>query len=324
MPTLVYLLYGNAPTYQAELTYSVLSALRQARGETPRIVLYCDAVGARPDLPVETVILSEQTLNDWSMQGAYGHKVKLHVVGDALTRFGSKVCFVDTDTEFRKSPTLLFQRIARRESLMNACDGLLGEMSQWSEMLDLTAATDLAQMVRPDARMLNSGLIGVHVAQLGAIQDAIATAERLYRIKPVFNVEQFAVGHHLSQAGHVSFAEDVIEHYWGYRRITYHAKIPAALATLNGVYTRETARDLPEIIPARKPLIARIAARAYAGVHGLDKDARYAYLAYLSSRLLADRTDRRIMQSVVRQAVTAMPDSAGFVHRHMPGAAALL
>ena len=281
-PTLLYLVYGDNPVYQQELSYSVLSALRESRAPL-HIQLYCDAANQRPDLPVTSYVFTEEYRHSWTFGGTYNHALKLFVLRHALERMGDKVCFVDTDTAFLDDPAVLFDRISDSSAVMHADEGVLGDLHSWDAMLPKAATAGFADTVHAGARMYNSGLIGVSPAMAGMLAQASGLARDLYQIEPVFNIEQFVLGALLSRACDIRLAEDLVDHYWGYRRYIYHGRIPTALERLGGFYTAESAKLLPVITDPEKPFLARLWARLHGKIHKTDADYRFAYLAYLAS-----------------------------------------
>lgn len=295
--TLLYLVYGKDPKYQLELSYSVLSALREARGPL-QILLFCDEANQRPDLPVISNVISDEDRDAWTFGGTYHHVMKIFALRHALAHVGGKVCFVDTDTAFRADPQLIFDRISDTSVAMHAHEGQLKDLHSWTTLLQKAGHTEHAKAVYPDAPMFNSGLIGVTSAQDASLEAACALAKALYAIEPVFNIEQFVLGALLGQSADIRLAEDVLEHYWGYRRYVYHARIPPALATLSDGYSAKTATRLPVISEPPKPLIARLWARIHGQVHGMDANYRFAYLSYLANGAAQDAETRMIWADI--------------------------
>lgn len=114
-----------------------MSALRHAGGGDPgfRIVLACDAESRRDDLPVENWILTQQQMQDWSLDGRYSHAIKLFVMAEALRREKGPVCFADTDTDFHASPAEIFAMISDRTSVMQANEGRIERHGEWQSLL---------------------------------------------------------------------------------------------------------------------------------------------------------------------------------------------
>jgi len=320
-PSLVYLLYGPQPEYRLEMTYSLMSALAQlAPDETPpQTILYCDAQNALPDLPVVHRIVSDEDRQAWSLDGRYPHAIKAFVLRDALSQVQDRVMFVDTDTDFRASPWVLLNRIGADQALMHAIDGKLSDFPEWAGLVRAAAGADLADIVNPEATMYNSGLIGVHPGMADQIDLAIGVMDRLFSLDPVFNVEQFALGAMLARGGPCALGADAVEHYWGWRRHVYHAKMPDALAELGGRFTPEGARRLTPVALPTKPLVARLRIRLLAALHNMNPGQRFAVLAYLCSRTTKVPGEKAMWENIAREMIRSDPDRARFAARHLGG-----
>ncbi|MGC3940461.1 hypothetical protein ACOTTU_21885 [Roseobacter sp. EG26] len=294
--TLLYLVYGQNQKYQQELSYSVLSAFREAKEETSdlQVLLFCDAANQRPDLPVTSYVMSEEERRLWTLEGTYNHAIKIFALRKALEIAGGKVCFVDTDTAFKQNPRRLFDRITKTSAIMHASEGVLSDLHSWSSLLGKAAAAGLDDVVSPSARMYNSGLIGVMPTMSEALEEACTLMRRLHEIEPVFNIEQFVLGALLPRDGEMQLAEDLVDHYWGYRRHIYHGQIPSALAALKGQYSAQTAQNLPVITDPQKPLAAKLRARIHAMLNQTDATYRFGYLAYLASGSAGSAEERDV------------------------------
>jgi hypothetical protein len=95
----LYLDYGGRAEVRRELRYSLIS-LRQELGAGALIAIYTDVPAIYANWPVEVVDIAAQT-QTWSGGGLYHHRIKPAVVLDALRRFDSPVCFVDSDSIIR-------------------------------------------------------------------------------------------------------------------------------------------------------------------------------------------------------------------------------
>jgi hypothetical protein len=322
-PSLVYLLYGPNPAYRMEMTYSLMSAFaRLAPGEAlPQTILYCDAQNALPDLPVAHRIISDEDRRVWSLDGRYPHAIKAFVLRDALSQVQDRVMFVDTDTEFRASPWVLLNRITGDQALMHAIDGRLSDAPAWAGLIRNAAGTGLVDTVYPAATMYNSGLIGVHPGMADQVDLAIALMDHLFALDPVFNIEQFALGAIFARGRSLALGADAVEHYWGWKRHVYHARIPDALTLVDGRFTPEGVRQLlPVRLPA-KPLRAQLRARLLAVLHGMNPDQRFATLAYQCSRMTRIPGECAMWENIARDMIRLDPDRTGFTARHLGGLA---
>ena len=237
----LYLDYGGKARYRRELKYSLIS-LAQALAGAPdaRIVVYTDAPAVYAGWPVEVVDIGGRVA-DWSGQGLYHHRIKPAVVLDALGRFKTPVCFLDSDSIVgpgfhaevadKLAPKEVFATVKcsvvmNRFELMNPFPPLRG----FRTVLPHLGAYhyDLEQ-----SWMFNSGLIGVSPGHEPLLEATLAFIDALIgRAKKFPTIEQFALSEvcRLNQTP-ISEVRDTFVHYWqGRRRIYMQARIAAALS----------------------------------------------------------------------------------------------
>lgn len=220
MKTLAYLCYGSGPHYD-ELVFSVLSAVHRLRGaRTPcRIVVYTDTPGAFHDLPVQTAVLSEQTLKEWTGPFGYQYRRKILVVKDALERFGGRLLFVDCDTYFARHPDRAFAAVRPGHTLMHIAEYCLRDRSGWKLAaglldVDLRDLSGRRWQMTPTTAMFNSGVIGLHESALPLLDEVIHLNDEIYSHVPLTNIEQFAFSVCLSRHTRLHQAYRVVHHYW--------------------------------------------------------------------------------------------------------------
>ena len=92
-PLFVYLCYGPAKENARELRYS-LETLRDEIGPDGGVAVYTDRPGEFAGLDV-TLVDAAELLRD-AFAHAYRHRVKTHVLADALRRFGRPCVMLDT------------------------------------------------------------------------------------------------------------------------------------------------------------------------------------------------------------------------------------
>ena len=97
---LLYLIYGNQDVYRREAKFSILTALSHVKnGELPCIRILTDRPQDYAGWPVETVLLTEETLTRWQGENGYHHRRKACAMAAGL-KLAEKTLFVDTDTLF--------------------------------------------------------------------------------------------------------------------------------------------------------------------------------------------------------------------------------
>jgi hypothetical protein len=290
MGVLLYLLYGQNERYHRELTYSVASArhhLGTAAGGV-RIVYASDRENARPDLGVESVILTSGQLYAWQEHGAYNHALKPNAVRHFLDVFDAPVVWVDTDTIFRSSPKALFDRIGPGRTLMHASEGKLRDiargLSYFDDILQAHGGRYGAYTVTADSEMCNSGVFGLHPQDRGLIDDAVALMQDMRSVKQVFSSEQLATAVVFARRSVLSFADDVVDHYFGSPRRYLAYQIGRLYPTRSVDAFNRLADHLPplakELPVALRP---RLVARLRRALRGISITEAYAFALYLEA-----------------------------------------
>jgi len=237
----LYLDYGGRPQYRRELKYSLIS-LRQELGERSdaQIVVYTDAPQTYAVWPAAVVNIAPH-MAEWSQGGLYHHRIKPAVVLDALKRYRTTVCFLDSDSIVKPgfhaevvdklAPKEVFATVKcsvvmNRFELMNPFPPLRGFRTR----LPHAGAYhyDTAQ-----SWMFNSGLIGASPGHEPLLEDTMAFIDALIgRTRKFPTVEQFALSEvcRLNQIP-ISEVRDSFVHYWqGRRRIYMADRIEKALS----------------------------------------------------------------------------------------------
>ncbi|WP_375401975.1 hypothetical protein [uncultured Sphingomonas sp.] len=227
--TLLFFCYGSDAVYDQTI-YAVLTALRFAPEPRPfRIAVYCDRPEAFAPLPVEAIRTEPATLEAWLAGSDYIHRRKTCVLIDAIERFGGRIAFLDSDTYFKKSPMRLFDRIGPGRVCFHLCEGFLRSTgTPFDRALDrqLTEhppSMPSGEVVRVDARtrMWNTGVVGIHAADLATLRDALALSDAIWDGadpdgpygRKIHHAEQFAMGHAFRRH-HIVEAADLVHHYW--------------------------------------------------------------------------------------------------------------
>jgi hypothetical protein len=274
---LAYLLYGPKPEYRAELTFSVLTALRLLGPQDEvQIVIVTDEAEALRGLPVRVLPLAAGEMREWTQDGAYTHRAKPLALRKVLREFGAAAALVDTDTYFKGDPRRLFERIGPGRALMHDREGYtLAGATEWLPVV-------AAGVVPADTEMLNSGVIGVDPEDAGLLERAVETIDRIRAVAPVFNAEQVGVALGLRTEAEIGFCADVLAHYWGYLRPFLLLEVQRFLAANAGASADAliagSAGVRVELPPKR--LVDRVAAKALSKLRGWSPGYGYAWLCY--------------------------------------------
>jgi hypothetical protein len=208
-----------------ETRYSLLTAFSFVPPEegSIRYLVITDQPSAFSDLTVDTQFLDEATVRRWLNGDNYGARMKICSVQDTLQRFGGKVVFIDTDTFFKASPQLLFDRVRNGATLLHVAEGRASELTRTGRLETAFTGTPLHDSkglncaIGNDPIMWNSGVIGVDHSDAGLLQDALTILDQLRSNSPsrdIHTIEQFAVGVAFARGGRIREAIDVVYHYW--------------------------------------------------------------------------------------------------------------
>ncbi len=290
MQRLLYLVHGDSPRAQQELSYSVLSALKQGLGDC-EILLACDEANQRGDLPVTHRLLPPSRVASWQAQGICG---QLHVLHDVLAERRGPVCLIQTDTVFCAPPARLFERIAEQGALVLDRDGWLAGRRSWDAALSETQSKGQKGLLAPGTEMLNPGVIGLSTTLEACLTSAISTLETLPESSPIAEREQFCFSAALSMSGiDPTFASAEVRRYQGPLRHVYHGRFDSMFPPGAPVNTALAPR-LPEITEPPKPFLLRLRARAKRLATGSGLAFESGYLAYLCAFAAPTATGRNV------------------------------
>jgi hypothetical protein len=217
---LVYLVYGPDGKMD-ELVYSVLSALHTLGPETNnyRIIVYTDAADALGDLPVYIEPITNKLLAEWAGPFDFNHRRKILAIRNALEKFGSRLVYCDTDTYFLNHPDKMFSRIRPGHTFMHMCEGHLNNsngagLDEYLDKGELRTVTGQHWNITRDTLMFNAGVIGIHQADIGLLDEVLHLTDQIYPRVRIHTVEQFAFSACLNERTELQEAYDVICHYW--------------------------------------------------------------------------------------------------------------
>jgi hypothetical protein len=141
--TFLYCLTDATPQAQAELSYSILSALKHAFGQPdPSFALISKDTAQRQDLPVRHISAAPTD--------------PLHALQLAAQEIPGNLCFLETCTVFRSSPASLADRISDAAALLYAADS----PGRWNTGVIGLAPSLLAQLeeIRQNAQDIDTAL----------------------------------------------------------------------------------------------------------------------------------------------------------------------
>jgi len=297
MKVLLFLIYGDQNVYHLELTYSVLSAAQFLKEHVSgvRLVLAADTPNLRPDLPVEHLPISTETLREWQMNSTYNHAAKIHTLHHALCRFDAPTILIDSDTVIRGHPELMFDRIAPGKGLMHACEGRLCDSAEWQEwegLIERSGRQVAGWPITRDSVMYNTGVFGLHPRDAHLLDEVKAALAGIREHSTMFTAEQLAASLVLGEKLQLSVCEDLVDHYWYGPRTYYHYQMKHMFpGVMNGDGITDAGTPLAPLQKSlpRGRLLHRVAARLKRLRRGAVPEYGFAYMAYLSALSLRDK-----------------------------------
>ena len=267
--TLLYLCYGAGPHVE-ETIFSLLTAFSFLPPETPgyRYVVYTDIPKRFIDMGVVIRPLAATELEAWLGGSDYIHRRKTMAIIDALERYPGSLAFIDCDTYFRRSPALLFDRIGPGRSCLHVLEARLLEsrtefdktLSDAISRIEFFDRAGRPLAISPNAPMWNSGVVGIHSADIDLMREVLDVTDQMWRQVKVHHIEQFLAGYFLAR-NKLSKCPDIVFHYWpGYMRKPFRKKLPDLLAQDAKLPLAARAKRAYESRP-RPPVLRAIEAR---------------------------------------------------------------
>lgn len=229
----IYLNYGPNANLRRQLKYSFLTLRRFIDPGTHRVAVYTDTPDLFAAWPVDAISIAGKVA-EYSRAGRFGHRIKLVVLRDALTRFGAAILLDSDSIVLAGFPASVADKL-RRGALMNRFESY----NPAPEFAGFEAVLPHAGRYRYDvamSHMYNSGLIGARAEHVPVLEDAIALTDAFLdgpaAPGTVHRLEQIAMSEALRIHG-VTIAEihDTFLHYWK-RSWKYYAdwRLPALLS----------------------------------------------------------------------------------------------
>lgn len=300
MNMLLYLVYGGTDAYWRELKFSVLSAvsfLNQEPNHDVKIVVATDQPQMVADWPVEVYPFDQSKLKTWAGSANYFHRSKNRLLAEVVDHYQLPCAFIDTDTYFVASPSLLFTRVAPGISVMHLPEGLLVEkhipLADYAVGRELVDPNGDTYVIQPDSIMVNSGVVGIHPDDRILIDRALWLIDELYAPTQIFNVEQYAMGEVLRTCTELNMSGDIVHHYWGFSRPFFHRELVAFFDQYADLSFDELAEHCTEVraqVP-QNPLSQRLRARVARLFGSWSEVYAAAYLAVKSSEACVQEAD---------------------------------
>ena len=227
---ILYHVYGSVDLYN-QVRFSILSLYHHLKGnfEGLKVVIYTDNQGYfesyKESIPLHIEKLSIDDIAAYKGKDNFVHRVKICVIRDCFTKYGSNIFYLDSDTYFTKCPRALFNEINATKSIMNTDDYNLIEADDLFEnndwLLIRRAIRNYEYRINNElvkipltTRMWNAGIIGISVENKHLLDRILDLSDQIYSNKRVFTAEQFAFSYYLQTSTQLNSTGDIIFHYW--------------------------------------------------------------------------------------------------------------
>lgn len=190
-----YIAYGKDDLYHRGALFSALRLLHFY--PTAKITILTDKPFLFEHYPLETVPLSNDQMTEMSFGNRYHFGIKAAGV-IALLRQCDRLFFMDTDMYPVGDLSSVFRHISPKQSIMRMCEGRPRMDYPKLNGAQISIGDQVLTGAEP---MWNSGIIGVHNANLAAMEAAYTAMAQVSRILDAHTPEQFCFGVALSQDG---------------------------------------------------------------------------------------------------------------------------
>lgn len=220
----MYISFGEG-RHVDEVRFSVQTALRHvpSAGGSWGVSVWTDRPSAWKDLPVDVVEVDPEQARAWMGPHQYVWRAKIEVLRAALERSGGGRCvYVDGDTWWRRSPSVVFDRVGPGRSVMHLREG----RPPAPEAAALAHVLERHRPVRPDQSpwefpadrdSWNAGVIGLHPADAAVCEEVAQLTDQLLEHgfgEHSHTSEQLAFAVGLAARTSVAEARDAVVHYW--------------------------------------------------------------------------------------------------------------
>ena len=249
---LLYLIYGNQDVYRREAKFSILTALSHSKnGKLPSIRILTDRPEDYAGWPVETVMLTQETLTLWQGENGYHHRRKACAMAEGL-KLAEKTLFVDTDTLFTSDPNQIFNQIKPGHYLMDRLEYCWRDVCKRDEYVKLGEYLRTHGITADDGfKLYNSGLCGLTDRDAPLLAASIEFIDEWTRDSfDIHTIEQIALSFAMRDKP-VREARKYIYHYFAEKRF-FHGMQAFFFAQHGEAFSPELVewcRDVPRVKP---------------------------------------------------------------------------
>lgn len=190
-----YIAFGNDELYARGALFSALRLLHYCPGA--KIAVLTDRPGTFDGYPIETIELTTEKMVAMSFGNRYLFGIKAAGIIDLL-KGCERLFFMDTDMYPTSDISGCFNRISPSHSIMRKCEGRPKPAYRAIEDKGFSLGNHRLSGREP---MWNSGVLGVHNANIPAMIDAYHAMEQMIDVVRAHTPEQFCIGVALSEGG---------------------------------------------------------------------------------------------------------------------------
>lgn len=216
---IVYLTFGDTLRYHVEANLSIRTFQRQLKAGD-RILVFTNRPEYYRRAQVETVLLTDQQMEEWRGPHQYKFRIKIMAVDYLHRQYPTDdLLFLDGDTFLYGSLDELKKRVTKGAGLMHLCEGHPSKMKGRSlQMWNTMRGKRLGNITIGERHDLwNSGVIGISAADADqVIADWLMLSDVMLDAGvKAFNVEEYALSISLTEHTALQAANDQVGHYWG-------------------------------------------------------------------------------------------------------------
>ncbi|QKC89989.1 hypothetical protein EB230_17425 [Mesorhizobium sp. NZP2234] len=190
-----YIAFGEDELYARGALFSALRLLHFC--PDAKIKVLTDRPKIFSGYPVETIELTAARMREMSFGDRYLFGIKAAGIIQLLQDC-DRLFFMDTDMYTVGDISRCFKKISPTHSVMRKCEGRPKKEYRSLAGKGLKLGD---QVLTGEEPMWNSGVLGVHSANIPALTDAYHAIERMIGVVKVHTPEQFCIGIALSQGG---------------------------------------------------------------------------------------------------------------------------
>ena len=206
---LLYIVYGDDQTYYDGAIFSFMTFMHWMDNKNQiEIVVLTEKPDKFLDYAVNTLLMSQTQINEWSLNGAYHFRIKNRGLVFAMDKLKlkdfDKILFFDTDTYFHKSPLPLFDLIDSSQALFYLNEGLIYDRKRFftyvenleGKIIDIDGES---YELSKNSALWGSLMVGIMVGMRSSVDWADKLMLKFFEEVPSHTIEPFALSESLSR-----------------------------------------------------------------------------------------------------------------------------